>query len=81
MANGRGRDGGKSSAGMLVDGLGRSAVNRITDRSQNMPGRIHGLAVAAALKFLIIICHHVASPYDRLGDWKGGGLPRLALAP
>ena len=47
MENGRGRDGGKSrsergsggGAGMLVDGLGRSAGNRITDRSQNMPGR------------------------------------------
>jgi len=52
MENGRGRDGGKSrsergsggGAGMLVDGLGRSAGNRITDRSQNMPGRIYGQA-------------------------------------
>jgi hypothetical protein len=50
MENGRGRDRVKSctergsgrGAGMLSNDLGRFTGNRITDRSQNMPGRIYG---------------------------------------
>lgn len=100
MENGIGRDGDKScaergsggSTGMLVDGLGRSAGNRITDRSWAGPFLVSYPSSfvfsfsffffhAATLKILIIKCRCLASPYDYLGDWKGGGLPRPALAP